>query len=131
MLEEHVDALREVYARWSQGDFSASLEVSDPLILFVIGPDFPDAGTYLGFEGLRRYTRGFLEPWSSITIEAEEITPAGDSVVVAVLQRGAGGESGVTTEFRYFQVWSFRAAKAIRLENFRERAEAFEAAGLR
>jgi ketosteroid isomerase-like protein len=131
MTDEHVDALREVYARWGQGDFSASLEVADPLILFVIGTDFPDAGTYLGFEGLRKYTRGFLEPWTSITIEAEEITPAGDSVVVGVLQRGVGGESGAATEFRYFHVWSFRGPKAIRLENFRERAEAFEAVGAR
>jgi hypothetical protein len=28
-------------------------------------------------------------------------------------------------------VWSFRGRKVIRLENFRERAEAFEAVGLR
>ncbi len=130
MSEEHVDALRDVYARWSQGDFSASLEVADPLILFVINPEFPDAGTYLGIEEVRSYTRGFLEPWSHITIEAEELTPAGDSVVVAVLQRGVGDESGAVTELRYFHVWSFRGAKAIRLENIRERAEAFRAAGL-
>ena len=131
MPDEHVDALREVYARWSRGDFSASLDVADPLILFVLGPEFPDAGSYLGIEGLREYTRGFLEPWSRITIEAEEVTPAGDSVVVAVLQRGVGDESGIATELRYFQVWSFRGTRAIRLENFRERAEALEAVGLR
>jgi ketosteroid isomerase-like protein len=130
MPEQHVDALREVYARWGQGDFSASLDVADPLILFVLGPEFPDAGSYLGIERLREYTRGFLEPWTSITIEAEEITAAGDRVVVAVLQRGVGTESGAATELRYFQVWTFRGAKAIRLENFRERAEAFRAAGL-
>ncbi len=130
MAEEHVEALRKVYAGWSQGDFGASLEVADPLMLFVVPPEFPDAGTYLGVDRVREYTRGFLEPWTSITIEAEEITPAGDSAIVGVLQRGVGAESGATTELRYFQVWSFRGAKAIRLENFRERAEAFRAAGL-
>ncbi len=130
MPEDHVDELRNVYARWGQGDFSASLDVADPLMLFVVPPEFPDAGTYLGVDRVREYTRGFLEPWTSITIEAEEITPAGDSVIVGVLQRGVGAESGATTELRYFQVWSFRGAKAIRLENFRERAEAFRAAGL-
>jgi hypothetical protein len=32
---------------------------------------------------------------------------------------------------RYFQVWSFRGDKVIRLESFRERVDALEAAGLR
>jgi ketosteroid isomerase-like protein len=98
--------------------------------LFVLRPEFPDAGTYLGRERIAEYMRGFLEPWSRITIEAEDFTDAGDSVVVAVRQAGVGEESGAATELRYFQVWSFRGRKVIRLENFRERAEALEAAGL-
>jgi hypothetical protein len=52
-------------------------------------------------------------------------------VVAAICQRGVGEESGAATELRYFQVWSFRGGKVIRLEGFRERAEALEAAGLR
>ena len=39
--------------------------------------------------------------------------------------------AATAVEFRYFHVWSFRGGKVIRLETFRERAEAFEAAGLR
>ena len=130
MPEEHVEAVRGVYERWGAGDFRATLDVIDPLILFVMGPDFPDTGTYLGIEGLRAYTRGFLEPWSRITVEAEEITPAGDSVVAAVRQSGVGGGSGVATDFRYFHVWTFRGGRAIRLETFRERADALDAVGL-
>jgi hypothetical protein len=38
--------------------------------------------------------------------------------------------SGVPVELRYFTVWSFRGSKLIRIENFRERGEALEAAGL-
>ena len=131
MSQENVEVVRDVYERWSQGDFRTSLDVLDPLVLFVLRPDFPDAGTYLGPERVAEYTRGFLEPWTRITIEAKEIIDAGDSVIVAVLQCGVGGASGVATEFRYFHVWSFRGRKVIRLENFRERAEAEEAVGLR
>ena len=131
MSQENVQVVRSVYERWSQGDFRGGLDVLDPLVLFVLPPEFPDAGTYLGVERLAEYTRGLLEPWTRFTIEAEEIADAGDSVVVAVLQRGVGDESGAATEFRYFQVWSFRGPKVIRLENIRERAEALEAAGLR
>jgi ketosteroid isomerase-like protein len=131
MSEEKVEAIRAVYERFGEGDFRASLDVVDPLVLFVQRPEFPEPGTYLGIARLVEYTRGFLEPWSRITIEAEDITDAGDTVVAAVRQRGVGRESGAATELRYFQVWSFRDRKVIRLENFRSEAEALEAAGLR
>jgi uncharacterized protein len=131
MSEENVDAIRAVYEGFGNGDFRASLDVFDPLVLFVQNPGFPESGTYLGLERLAEYTRGFLEPWTHITIEAEEITDAGDTIVATVCQRGVGSESGARTEFRYFQVWSFRGGKVIRFENFRERSEALEAAGLR
>ena len=37
---------------------------------------------------------------------------------------------GVPVELRYFTVWSFRGKNVIRIESFRERDEALEAAGL-
>jgi ketosteroid isomerase-like protein len=129
MSEENVEVVRAVYDQWREGDFKTT-DVLDPLVLFVLPPEFLAAGTYLGLERLAEYTRGFLEPWTRVTIEAEEIFDAGDSVVVAALQRGLGSRSGAPTELRYFQVWTFRGRKVIRFENFRERAEALEAAGL-
>ena len=130
MSQQNVDAIRRVYERWSEGDLKSAIEVFDPLVLFVMPPDFPDTGTYLGVERIAEYTRGFLEPWTRITLEADEIADAGDHVVASVCQRGVGGVSGAATEFRYTQVWSFRGGRVIRLENFRERADALEAAGL-
>ena len=130
MSEENVEAVRGVYKRWAEGDFRAGIDLFDPLIVFVMRPEFPDSGTYLGPERVAEYMRGFLEPWTRLTIEAEELTEAGDSVVAAVCQRGVGTGSGAATEFRYFQVWSFRGPTVIRFENIRERAEAAEATGL-
>jgi ketosteroid isomerase-like protein len=129
MSKARVEAIRGVYERWSEGDFRASVELFDPEVTLVMRPEFPDAGTYLGVEGIERYTRGFLEPWARITIEAEEIADAGDNLVVAVRQRGVGGASGAATEFRYFHVWSFCGDRVVRLETFREREEARRAAG--
>jgi ketosteroid isomerase-like protein len=131
MSRDNVEAVRVVYERWSRGDFRASLDVLDPDATLVLRPEFPDAGSYRGLDRIEEYTRGFLEPWTQITIEPEEMIDAGDSVVVAVRQRGRGKGSGVVTDFRYFQVWSFRGAKVVRLENVRERAEALQAAGPR
>ena len=130
MSEKNVETIRTVYERWREGDFRAGIDLFDPLIVFVMRPEFPDAGTYLGVERVGEYMRGFLEPWIRLTIEADEIAGAGDTVVVAVCQRGVGGVSGAATELRYFHVWSFRGSSVIRFEAIRERAEALEVAGL-
>jgi uncharacterized protein len=128
--QERVEAVRSVYRRWGSGDFTGSVPLFDPKVVFVVRPEFPDAGTYVGLDAVAEYTRGFLEPWSRITIEAEEVVDAGDSVVVAVCQRGVGGSSGTVTDFRYLHVWTFRGDTVVRLENFRDRGEALEAVGL-
>jgi ketosteroid isomerase-like protein len=129
-MSQHVEKVRAVYERWGKGDFRASVELFDPQVVLVLGRDFPDAGTRLGIEAIAAYTRGLLEPWTRFTIEAEEIVPAGDSVLVAVCQRGVGSGSGVATELRYFMIWTFRGSHVIRLESVRERAPALEAVGL-
>ena len=106
------------------------IELFDSQVVLVLGPEFPDAGAHLGIEAITAYTRSLLEPWTRFTIEAEEIVPAGDSVLVTVCQRGIGSASGISTELRYFMLWSFRGPGVIRLESIRERAQALEAAGL-
>ena len=111
MSQENVEIVRAVYERWGEGDFRAVLDVVDPLVLFVLRPPLPESGTYLGVERLVDYTRGFLEPWSHITIEAEDITDAEGTVVARVRQHGVGSGSGAETELRYFQVWSFRGRR--------------------
>ena len=127
---DKLQLIKGVYERWREGDFSAGIELFDPLILFIMRPEFPDAGNYLGPDRVAEYMRGFLEPWTRLTIEAEEIVETGDSIVATVRQRGIGGGSGAPTELRYFQVWSFRGDKVIRLENIREREDAMASVGL-
>ena len=89
MSQENVEIVRRVYDRWAEGDFEEG-GVFDPLIIFVMGRGFPEAGTYVGTERVAEYMRGFLEPWERLTIRAEEIIQVGDSVVVAVRQEGVG-----------------------------------------
>lgn len=130
MSQEKVEAVRVVYERWGKGTFQGTEGIYDEHVLLVMRPQFPDAGVYVGIDEVAKYTRGFLEPWTHIAIEAEELIDAGDTVLAGVRQHGAGTESGAVTEFRYWHVWTFRGSKVIRLETFRERAEALAAAGL-
>jgi ketosteroid isomerase-like protein len=130
MCDENIEAIRAVYGRWSEGDFDASVGLFDPGVVLVLRRDFPEAGTFVGAEAIAAYTRRLLEAWTRLTIEADEIIAAGDSVLAEVVQSGAGSASGAATEFRYFQLWTFRGGKVIRIESIRERAEALAAAGL-
>jgi len=129
MSRENAEIVRGVYARWAEGDFREG-GVFDPLIVFVMGFGFPESGIYFGTERVAEYMRGFLEPWERLTMRAEEIIPAGDSVVVAVHQDGVGRGSGAATGFDYFSVWSFRGRTVIRFETFRDREDALDAVGL-
>ena len=135
MSQENVETVRAIYDRWSEGDFTASVAVFDPHVVLVLRPDFgpesPDTGVYHGQEAIAAYTREYLlKPWRHLTMEAEEILGAGDSVLVSVRQRGVGKMSGVPTEARYLTLWTFRGGKVIHIESFVDRDTALEAAGL-
>lgn len=130
MSQEHVEIVRAVYEGWSKGDFRVSADVLDTHVVLVLGPDFPDAGMHSGVEAVAAYTRGLLEPWTQLTMEAAEIVGAGDTVLVGVQQSGVGSTSGVPATLSYFTLWTFRGRKVVHLESIRDRAQAFEAAGL-
>jgi ketosteroid isomerase-like protein len=130
MSDENVDVVRGIYEQWGKGNFRAGVELYEPDAILVLAEGFPEVGSYAGLDGIAEYMRTFLDPWEQVTIEAEELLAAGESVVAAVLQRGTGRGSGASAEFRYFQVWTFRGGRVIRIESVRDRSAAFEAAGL-
>jgi ketosteroid isomerase-like protein len=131
MSEENVEAVRRIYEEWGKGNFREGVELYDPNVLMVQGPDFPEAGTYVGLDGVRQYMTTFLDAWEHVTIEAVELIEGGDSVAASVLQKAVGKESGaIPTDFAYFQVWTFRGPRVIRLEMIRDRETALAAIGL-
>jgi ketosteroid isomerase-like protein len=130
MAGEDRETLDRIYAAWERGDFAAPVELFDPAIVLRIDPEIPDAGVYEGIEGVRNYSRHFLSAWETVTIAAESVRDAGDRFLVKVDQRGVGLDSGAEVAFGYFQVWTFRDGRVVRLESIRDEAEAREAAGL-
>ena len=62
--------------------------------------------------------------------DCQELIDAGQRVISLVITRTRGRSSGIDTEFRQYGVWTIRDGKVIRVEWFRRRAEALEAAGL-
>src|SRR5262245_51233663 len=135
MSEENVEVVRGVYERWSAGDFHAAVDLFDPHVVLVVrpalGPDSPEGATYVGTDAVGEYTRDtLLRTWTDLTMEAEEIVGAGDTVLASVRVSGVGRACCESTEMQFFMLWTCRGGKVIRFESFRERAAALEAAGL-
>jgi ketosteroid isomerase-like protein len=130
MSQENVETLRAVYASWERGDLAASLPLFDESLTLAVDPDIPDGGNYEGTDGVRSYMSRFLEPWASLSMAGESFEAVGDTVLVKVRQTGVGRGSGVPVELQYFQLWTFRGGKVIRLEVIMSEERALEAVGL-
>lgn len=128
---DYVEITRQIYTEWGRGNFRAGAERYGDQTVLVMPPEFPEAGTYRGLEGIRGYMRDFLGAWELVVIEGTSFLAAGDSVVVDVNQRATGRGSGVPVELRYFHVWTFRGDMIVSIETFQDRSDALEAVGLR
>jgi len=130
MSRKNVETLRAVYTRWERGDFTASLPLFDENLTLDVDPGIPDGGTYEGPEGVREYMSRFLDPWESVTIAGESFKEVGDTILVGVRQSGIGRGRGAPVQTRYFQLWTFRGGKVMRLDVIMSEERALEAAGL-
>ena len=74
--------------------------------------------------------RRFLDQWEEVTIEAKRLRAVGDTVLATVVQHGKGRASGIEGDTHYFQLFTFRGGKIVRMESVMGQAEALEAAGL-
>ena len=125
-----METLRKIYAGWEAGDFTVGVSIFDRNVTLVVDAASLDGGVFVGEEGVRRYMTRFLQAWESLTIAAKAFRDRGDTVLVEVEQTGIGQDSRVPVEQSYFQLWTFRGGKVIRLETIFREAEALEAAGL-
>jgi ketosteroid isomerase-like protein len=62
--------------------------------------------------------------------DLEEALDGGDLVVATVLSRGRGRGSGIEIDARFHRVYTLRDDRIVRMDEFAQRAEALEAAGL-
>jgi ketosteroid isomerase-like protein len=60
----------------------------------------------------------------------EFIEAPDDRVLISIRQTSRGRQSGVPIEYHYFQLFTIRDGKVRKVEFFRHRADALEAAGL-
>lgn len=131
MSQENVEFVRNLYAMMDRGDAEAwdllprdfvvdlSRRLIDPVILS--GPD-----------EMRAFYRDLGEPWAGgAKLEVEKPIDAGHQVLVLIRFGGRGKMSGAEVEALVWNLWTFRDGEPVRWTYGEDRAQAFEAAGLR
>jgi ketosteroid isomerase-like protein len=133
MSPANVDIVRASWEAWSRGDMDALFEFYDPEVEWDMTHSYiPDMGVFHGHDGIRDFFRQWREFFAEYRAEPEQFIAADDSVIVRVKQEGRGRVSTVGIEMpAYWQVYRLRDGRAVRVEIYRDEADALKAVGLR
>ena len=129
MSEENVEIVRRAFAYevYGVGDRAEAEAIFDPHV--VMNPI--DEGPSYGPDGMRYDWERWASAFDDLRVTVEEIIDAGDQVVVVAHHEGRGRASGVEVDTRFYEVYRLREGKVARVDEYTERADALEAAGLR
>jgi ketosteroid isomerase-like protein len=140
MSEENVELVRKGHDfinAFMRGEMSseAAMEIIDPQAEFRWHDQrtFPDEPQHLrSYAEVIRWLENFREAMDEFVVEPREFIEApGDRVLVSVRQSSRGRESGVPLATHFLSLCTVRDGKVRKVELFRHRADALEAAGLR
>jgi hypothetical protein len=126
-------ALALAYAAANRQDFDVVLLGLEPGFEYRPARDLmpPDLEpVFTGHEGYVKLWRYWLDAFGDIRWEPEEVLDFGDRFVVTTQQRGSGSGSGVAVSEPVYQVFTTRRGMVVRQEDFRDRAEALDAAAV-
>jgi ketosteroid isomerase-like protein len=126
--------IQQAYAAANRRDFDRVLVGWDPGSEYrpsgdLMPPDFE--AVFYGHDGYRKLWRRWLGAFEDLRFDPEEILDLGDKLLVTAHQRGHGLGSGVPVRQPVFQLFKFRRGLVVSQEDFLDRSEALEAAGLR
>jgi ketosteroid isomerase-like protein len=130
MSQENVEAVRRQQEHFNQSG-EVLPEIYDSDAEWMAAREDPDAATHRGLEAIRGYFAQWTGMFEGIDFRAEELIDAGDKVFAWIRFSGKGITSGAPVEMEQAQIWTFREGKVVRVEEYFDRAEAVEAAGLR
>jgi ketosteroid isomerase-like protein len=127
MSQENVEAVGRCFEAYRRGDYAGASAYLAPDVVWNVGQERPAHGP----AAVREMWKRWDSEWEELETVVEEVVDAGNKVVVAVRYRGRGRLSGVEVNDRQFEVHTFRDGRCVHKVDFREQAEALEAAGLR
>ena len=123
MSQENVEVVR----RFLVLEVDEALAYADPNIVW----NPAEEAAAEGHDAVRASLVRWKGEWDDYELLPEEFDHEGDRVMVAVRMRARGRASGIPVDARFYDVYTLRQGKIVRMDQFTRRSEALEAAGLR
>jgi ketosteroid isomerase-like protein len=131
MSQEQLDSLRRLAAAFGRRDFDrAVLGFAEDVELRPAVEGIDIDTLVRGRVELRGFWEQISEAWETITFELTKVREAPRERVVAFERWHVSGRDGLELDFELITVYTFRGALIVRIDGFRDKAEALEAAGL-
>ncbi|MGH2956984.1 MAG: nuclear transport factor 2 family protein [Solirubrobacterales bacterium] len=124
------EVVRGAIERFNSGDIEGSIAYWRPDGEFHELPYAPDAGTYRGHDGLRRFQKRVADAFDEVRYEIEELIEQGDRVFISVRMKARGRDTGIPIDLSFFSVYEVDGGKLAVHRGFMERDEALRAAGI-
>jgi ketosteroid isomerase-like protein len=132
MSQKNVEIVREIYSETAAGRLTTCLHLFHPDVEFSrLGGSVGLEGTWRGVEAMARAISEWALTFDQLRVQAERFIEAGDAVVVFTRQTGKAKASGVSIDGEFADVMTLREGRVVRLDSYRDRAEALDAVGLR
>jgi ketosteroid isomerase-like protein len=107
------------------------VEFFDPEVEYQTSAEDPDAAIHRGLQAYKRYVEQWIESFDGLRVDVEEYIDVGDDRVYTWSRfTGLGRTSGAPADWYLAVIFTIRDGKVVRGEEYFDRAEALEVAGL-
>ena len=126
-----IEVLRTMFEAFNRRDFDDALRYAHPEIELRPALQELDVDSrYSGRDGVRRFMETVTNAWEEYLVEPVEASDAPGDRVLVVERWHARGRDGIEFHFELIDVYSFRDGLVVRIDGYRDKSVALEAAGL-
>jgi ketosteroid isomerase-like protein len=132
MSQENVEVVRRLTEALNARDLDRYyVEFFDPEVEWQTSAEDPDAAIHRRLQAYKRYLEQWIESFDGLHADVEEYVDVGDDRVFTWSRfTGRGRTSGAPADWYLAIIFTIRDGKVVRGEEYFDRAEALEAAGL-
>ena len=116
----------EIVRRFLIADVDEAMTYADQDIVWNPIEELPTQG----HDAVRASLARWKAEWDDYGVQPEEFVDRGDRVLATVRVRGRGRGSGVEIDARFYDLYTLRDGKIVRMDQFTERSQALEAVEL-